>query len=55
MIFGLLVFTGGFIFFVMNLIGDYEDIVFIGSVVVMLNAAIAIGVSEVLGRLSKVD
>ncbi|KIL42725.1 hypothetical protein KP77_33550 [Jeotgalibacillus alimentarius] len=37
----------------MNFVGDYEGIVFITSVLVMLNAAIAIGVSEVLGRLKE--
>ncbi|MFB1081681.1 hypothetical protein [Jeotgalibacillus sp. JSM ZJ347] len=52
-IFGLLVFAGGFIFFVMNFISGYESVVFLISLVVMLNAAIAIGVAEILGMLKQ--
>lgn len=49
-IFGIIVFFLSFIFFVMNLISDFESTVMVGSVLFMLNASIAIGVSEILTR-----
>ncbi|MDZ5710791.1 hypothetical protein [Jeotgalibacillus haloalkalitolerans] len=55
LIFGLLMFAGGFIFFLMNFISEYESTVFIVSIMVMLNAAIAIGVSEILSKLKEAD
>jgi uncharacterized membrane protein YhhN len=49
-IFGIIVFFFSFIFFVMNFFSDYESAAMVGSVLVMLNASIAIGVSEILAR-----
>lgn len=49
-IFGIIVFFLSFIFFVMNFISDYESTTMVGSVLVMLNASIAICVSEILTR-----
>lgn len=49
-IFGIVVFFFSFIFFVLNFIGEYDDIAMIISVFAMLNASIAIGVSEILTR-----
>ncbi|MGD6873084.1 hypothetical protein ACQCU1_12975 [Sutcliffiella horikoshii] len=49
-IFGLIVFFISFIFFVMNFVTDYEDTTMVGSVLVMLNAGIAMGVAEILNR-----
>jgi hypothetical protein len=50
-IFGILVFFFSFIFFVMNFVGDYDGVAMVISVFAMLNASIAIGVSEILTRL----
>jgi uncharacterized membrane protein len=50
-LFGILVFFFSFIFFVMNFVGDYDGIAMVISVLAMLNASIAIGVSEILTRL----
>lgn len=50
-IFGIIVFFLSFIFFVMNIISDYEGTTMVGSVLVMLNASIAICVSEILTRI----
>ncbi|WP_169749080.1 hypothetical protein [Ornithinibacillus californiensis] len=49
-LFGILVFFFSFIFFVMNFIGDYDGVAMVISVFAMLNASIAIGVSEILTR-----
>ncbi|RXJ04416.1 hypothetical protein DS745_03255 [Anaerobacillus alkaliphilus] len=49
-IFGIVVFFFSFISFVMNFIGEYEGIAMVISVFAMLNASIAIGVSEILAR-----
>lgn len=49
-IFGIIVLFFSFIFFVMNLFSDFESTFMVGSVLVMLNASIAIGVSEILTR-----
>jgi uncharacterized membrane protein len=50
-LFGLIVFFFSFIFFVMNFVGDYDGVAMVISVFAMLNASIAIGVSEILTRL----
>lgn len=47
---GIAVFFFSFIFFVMNFFTDYDGLAMIISVLVMLNASIAIGVSEILSR-----
>lgn len=49
-IFGIVVFFFSFIFFVMNFFAEYNGLAMIISVLVMLNASIAIGVSEILLR-----
>ncbi|MDX1805866.1 MAG: hypothetical protein R3267_02415 [Paenisporosarcina sp.] len=49
-VFGILVFFFSFIFFVMNFIGEYDGITMIIAIFAMLNASIAIGVSEILSR-----
>jgi hypothetical protein len=49
-IFGIVVLFFSFIFFVMNFIGEYDGIAMFISVFAMLNASIAIGVSEILTR-----
>ncbi|MCG1021235.1 hypothetical protein [Sutcliffiella horikoshii] len=49
-IFGIIVFFLSFIFFVMNFFSDFESTIMVGSVLIMLNASIAIGVSEILTR-----
>jgi len=49
-VFGILVFFISFIFFVMNFIGEYDGTTMIISIFAMLNASIAIGVSEILSR-----
>lgn len=48
--FGLLVFVTSLIFMVMNFIGEYDGQGFIVSVFGMLNASIAICVSEILRK-----
>ncbi|WP_272480022.1 hypothetical protein [Aquibacillus koreensis] len=52
-IFGILVFAACLIMFVMNLVGEYDGIVLLISIFGMLNASIAIGVSEILGRVKR--
>ncbi len=49
-VFGILVFFFSFIFFVINFIGEYDGITMIIAIFAMLNASIAIGVSEILSR-----
>jgi hypothetical protein len=49
-VFGILVFILSFIFFVMNFLGEYDGTAMIISIFAMLNASIAIGVSEILSR-----
>ncbi|WP_100404270.1 hypothetical protein [Bacillus solitudinis] len=50
-IFGLIFFAFCLIFFVMNFIGEYDGLMLIGTLFGMLNASIAMGISEVLGVL----
>ncbi|WP_100405581.1 hypothetical protein [Bacillus solitudinis] len=52
-IFGIIVFFLSFIFFVMNFFGEYEGLATVISIFAMLNASIAIGVSEILSRIKK--
>lgn len=47
-VFGLILFAICLIFFVMNFIGDYDGMMLIGTLFGMLNASIAIGVSQIL-------
>ena len=49
-LFGIVVFFFSFIFFVMNFFTGYDGTAMIFSVLAMLNASIAIGVSEILTR-----
>ncbi|MBD8069118.1 hypothetical protein [Bacillus sp. PS06] len=50
-VFGLLMFIFCLIFFVMNFIGEYDGMTLIWTLFGMLNAGIAIGVSEILSTL----
>ncbi|MBU9721379.1 MULTISPECIES: hypothetical protein [Bacillaceae] len=47
-IFGLIVFAFCFIFFVMNFVTEYEGLTLLWTVFGMLNACIAMGISEIL-------
>ena len=49
-VFGILVLLFSFIFLVMNFIGEYDGTDMIIAIFAMLNASIAIGVSEILSR-----
>ncbi len=49
-VFGMIVFFFSFIFFVMNFFTDYDSTAMIGSVLIMLNASIAMCVSEILAK-----
>ncbi|WP_456274590.1 hypothetical protein [Bacillus sp. AK031] len=52
--FGLIVFIGSFAFCVMSFVGDSGGgMVFVGSVFGMLNAAIAMAVSDILVKVSQ--
>ncbi|WP_010095575.1 hypothetical protein [Ornithinibacillus scapharcae] len=53
LIFGIIIFAGSLIFFVMNLIGENDSMLMIGSIFGMLNASIAIGVSEILAKINR--
>ena len=53
LIFGLVVVAISIFTLVMNFIGEYEGITFIVSLFGMLNASIAIGVSEILSHVKK--
>lgn len=50
-IFGLIIFVFCLIFLVMNFIGEYDGLVLFGALFGMLNASIAMGVSEILSEL----
>ncbi|WP_138420861.1 hypothetical protein [Aquibacillus sediminis] len=50
-IFGIIVFVFCLIFFVMNFLGEYDGMILLGTVFGMLNASIAMGVSEILRAL----
>ncbi len=54
-IFGIIVFFISFIFFVMNFFSDFDSTLMVGSVLVMLNASIAIGVSEILMKVKNLN
>lgn len=53
-IIGIVVFAISLFIIVMNFIGDYNGEVLIGSVFGMLNASIAIGVSEILSKMKTI-
>ena len=48
LIFGIVVFAISLIFFIMNFIGEYNELSLIVSIFGMLNASVAIGVSEII-------
>ncbi|EDL66307.1 hypothetical protein [Bacillus sp. SG-1] len=50
-LFGLVFFAGSFIFCIMNFFGEYNGRGFLLSLFGMLNASIAMGVSEILSKL----
>ena len=50
LIFGIIVFFFSFVFLIFNFVGDYDSMIMVISVLVMLNASIAIGISELLSR-----
>ncbi|ESU34082.1 hypothetical protein G3A_02970 [Bacillus sp. 17376] len=50
-IFGLIIFAFCLIFFVMNFVGEYDGMILFGTLFGMLNASIALGVSEILREL----
>ena len=52
-VFGIIVFFISFIFFIMNFFTDYDSTAMVGSVLIMLNASIAMCVSEILTRTKK--
>ncbi|QOY34689.1 hypothetical protein AWH56_018445 [Anaerobacillus isosaccharinicus] len=49
-VFGILVFFFAFIFFVMSFFAEHDGVAMVISIFAMLNASIAIGVSEILAR-----
>ena len=49
-LFGIVVFFFSFIFFILNFFTEYDGTAMIFTVLAMLNASIAIGVSEILSR-----
>lgn len=53
-VFGIIVFFISFIFFIMNFFTDYDSTAMIGSVLIMLNASIAMCVSEILTRIKNI-
>ncbi len=53
-VFGIIVFFFSFIFFIMNFFTDYDSTAMIGSVLIMLNASIAMCVSEILTRIKNI-
>ena len=50
-IFGIVVFAFCLIFLIMNFIGEYDGQTLIVAIFGMLNASIAIGVSEILSKI----
>ena len=54
LIFGIGVFAISFIFFIMNFIGEYNESALIVSIFGMLNASVAIGVSEILSKMKNI-
>ena len=51
LIFGIVVFAISLIFFIMNFIGEYKELALIVSILGMLNASVAIGVSVIISTL----
>lgn len=49
--FGLIVFAGCSLFFIMNFFTEYDGNAFVFTLFGMLNASIAMGVAEILSRL----
>lgn len=50
-IFGIVVFAISLFILIMNFIGEYNGLTLIVSIIGMLNASIAIGVSEILSKM----
>ena len=48
LIFGIVVFAISLIFLIMNFIGEYDGLTLIVSIFGMLNASVAMGVSEII-------
>ena len=55
LIFGIVVFAISLIFFIMNFIGEYNDLALIVSIFGMLNASVAIGVSEIISTVKTLN
>ena len=53
-IFGIVVFAISLIFFIMNFIGEYNELTLIVSIFGMLNASVAMGVSEIISTVKNV-
>ena len=51
LIFGIVVFAISLIFLIMNFIGEYNELTLIVSIFGMLNASVAIGVSEIISTI----
>ncbi|MGM0834837.1 MAG: hypothetical protein ACQEV7_01690 [Bacillota bacterium] len=47
-LFGLVVFGGSLVFFIMNFVGENDGLVFISTLFGMLNASIAMGGAEII-------
>lgn len=52
-VFGIVVFLGSLIFLVMSFFGESDGVTLIVSIFGLLNASIAIGVSDILSELKK--
>ncbi|MGD6873628.1 hypothetical protein ACQCU1_15735 [Sutcliffiella horikoshii] len=53
-VFGIIVFSFSLVFFVMNFFTDYDNTAMVGSVLIMLNASIAMCVAEILTRIKNI-
>lgn len=53
-IFGIVVFAISLIFLIMNFIGEYDGLTLIVSIFGMLNASVAMGVSEIISTVKNV-
>ena len=53
-IFGIVVFAISLIFLIMNFIGEYDGQTLIVSIFEMLNASVAMGVSEIISTVKNV-
>lgn len=53
-VFGLIVFIVSFIFFVMNFVGEFDGMMMVITIFLMMNAGIAMGISELLQRTKRI-